>query len=73
MPSKPIDEGFKFHCIADHGYIYDFLPTSNQAGPDPVPHIEGLTATASIVYHLAQQLPRRPTRHWVIYLDNYYT
>lgn len=32
MPNKPIERGFKFHCLADHGYIWDFLPTSNQAG-----------------------------------------
>jgi hypothetical protein len=36
MPSKPIEQGFKFHCLADHGYVWDFVPTSNQAGPDPV-------------------------------------
>ena len=26
MPSKPIQQGFKFHCLADHGYIWDFHP-----------------------------------------------
>ena len=29
MPSKPIEQGFKFHCLADHGFIWDFHPTSN--------------------------------------------
>ena len=53
MPSKPIELGFKFHCLADHGYIWDFHPTSNQAGPDPVPAIEHLTATGEIVMFLA--------------------
>lgn len=42
MPSKPIEHGFKFHCLADHGY-------SNQAGPDPVPVIESLTSTGKVV------------------------
>ena len=57
MPSKPIQQGFKFHYLADHGYIWDFHLTSNQAGPDPVPPIEGLTATGAVVYHLLQKLP----------------
>ncbi|KAA8893136.1 hypothetical protein FN846DRAFT_914398 [Sphaerosporella brunnea] len=64
MPSKPIDQGFKFHCLADHGYIYDFHPTSNQAGPVPVPSIPGFTATGEVVYHLLNKLPK--CRHWVV-------
>lgn len=71
MPSKPIEHGFKFHCLADHGYIWDFHRTSNQVGPDPVPTIEGLTPTGEVVYFLASKLPKRKT--WHIYFDNYYT
>jgi hypothetical protein len=71
MPNKPIGRGFKFHCLADHGYVWDFHPTSNQCGPDPVPSIEGLTATGEVVYHLCSKLPR--ARYWVVYLDNFYT
>jgi hypothetical protein len=33
-PFKPIPQGLKFHCAADHGYIFDFHPTSNKYGPD---------------------------------------
>ena len=71
MPSKPIEQGFKFHCLGDHGYIWDFHPTSNRSGLDPVRHIPGLTSTGDIVYHLLNKLPR--TRQWVAYLDNFYT
>jgi len=71
IPSKPIELGFKFHCLADHGYIWDFHPTSNQTRPDPVPVIQNLTATRGIVIFLASQLPKRRT--WHIYLDNFYT
>jgi hypothetical protein len=46
MSSKPIEQGFKFHCLAVHGYVWDFLPTSNQAGPDPVDAVEGLMLCA---------------------------
>ena len=71
MSSKPIQQGFKFHCLAGHGYIWDFHPTSNQTGPDPAPPIEGPTATGAVVYHLLQKLPR--SRYWIVYLDNFYT
>jgi hypothetical protein len=71
MPSKPIEQGFKFHCLADHGYVWDFLPTSNQAGPDKVDPVPGLTATGEVVFHLLKKLPHG--RHFVAYMDNFYT
>ena len=71
MPPKPIEQGFKFHCLADHSFICNFHPTSNQAGPDPVPSTNGLTATGEVVYHLLQQIPS--TMHWIVYPDNIYT
>ena len=71
MPSKSIEQGFKFHCLADHGYIWDFLPTSNQEGPDRVPTVNGLTSTGEIVYHLLSKLPL--SIYWVGYSDNIYT
>ena len=70
MPSKPIEQGFKFHCLADHGYIWDFHLTSNQAGPDRVPAVNGLTPTGEVVYYLSK-LPL--SRYWVVCLDNFYT
>jgi len=71
MSSKPIELGFKFYCQAYHGYIWDFHPTSNQAGPDPVPVIQNITATGEIVMFIASKLPKRRT--WQIYLENCYT
>jgi hypothetical protein len=71
MPSKPIEQGFKFHCLADAGYLYDFLPTSNKEGLDPVPTIPGLTPTGCAVYHLVHQLQR--SKYWALYTDNFYT
>ena len=71
MPSKPIEQGFKFHCLADHGYVWDFHPTSNQVGPDRVPTVNGLTSTGEVVYHLLSKLSL--SRYWVVYLDNLYT
>jgi len=71
MPSKPIEQGFKFHCLADHGYIWDFHPTSHQACPDPVVSTDGLTATGEVVYHLVWKVPS--TMYFILYLDNFYT
>jgi hypothetical protein len=66
MPSNPIEQGFKFHCLADHGYVWDFLPTSNQAGLDSVDAVEGLTSTGEVVYHLLKKLPHE--RYFIAYL-----
>ena len=71
MPRKSIELAFKFYWLADHGYLWDFHPTSNQAGPDPVPVIQQLTSTGEIVIFLASKLPKRRT--WHIYLDNFST
>ena len=71
MPRKPIEQGFKFHCLADYGYIWDFHPTSGRAGFDYVPTVNGLTPTGEIVYHFLYKLPL--SRYWVVYLDNFYT
>jgi len=71
MPSKLIEQGLKFHRLADHGYIWDFHPTSIQAGRDPVPSTNGLTATGEVVYHLLQKLPS--TMYFIVSLDNFYT
>ena len=32
MPSKPIEHGFKFHVVADHGYVWDFHPVERLRG-----------------------------------------
>ena len=76
MPNKPIDEGYKIHCLADHGYVWDFHMTSNAEGPDPVAHtltsLPALGITLNrwhIVYHLICQLPTnsvRSTSIWTI-------
>ena len=71
MESKPIEHGFMFHVAADHGYVWDIHPTSNKEGPDPVLHIDGLTATGEVVYHLLGKLPN--SKYWIVYLANFNT
>lgn len=36
MPNKSIAEGYKFFALADKGYVWDFHPSSNVHGLDPV-------------------------------------
>jgi len=74
MPNKPIELGYKFHCLANRGYIVDFLPTSSKFGLDPIPSIPEPSDTGTAVYHLAstlQQLDRQ--RAWSLYVDKFYT
>ena len=73
-PFKPISEGLKFHCAADHGFIFDFHPTSEKHGPDPIAQDimeEGLNNTSSVVLEMISQLPKHLASN--LYLDNYYT
>ena len=74
MPNKPIELGYKFHCLAKWGYIVDFLPTLSKSGLHPIPSISELSDTGSAVYHLAttlHQLDRQRARN--PYVDNFYT
>lgn len=77
LPRKPIPQGFKFHCLADHGYVYDFHPTSNKSGADPLHEPEddtssSLSETSKVVLDLAKRLPYKQLA-FNISLDNYYT
>ena len=67
MPRKPIEQGSKFHCLADHGYIWDFHATSNQAGLDYVPVVNGPTLIGRVVYHFLSKPPL--SKYRVAHLD----
>jgi len=74
MPNKPIKLGYKFHFLANRGYIVDFLPTSSKSGLDLIPSIPELSYTGSSVYHLASTLQQLDRRHaWNLYVDIFYT
>jgi len=79
MPSKPIEIGYKFHCLADHGYVWDFWPQSGtKDGYDPLPPTAiqptpgRLTPTGAMCLHLAKQLPYQAMA-FNLDTDNYYT
>ena len=64
----------KFHCAADHGFVFDVHPTSQRHGPDQIsPDIaaEGLSDTSSIVQEMTSRLPKHLACN--LYIDNYYT
>lgn len=71
MSGKPIEIGYKFHCLADHGYVWDFghIPAPSEAVQ---PEVGGLTPTGTMCLHLAKQLPYT-SMAFNIYMDNYYT
>ena len=78
MPEKPIEVGYKFHCLADKGYVWNFWPhTGTKDGYDPLPSTavkptpEALTLPGAMVLHLAKQLPYT-TIAFNIFTDNYY-
>jgi hypothetical protein len=36
MPNKPISQKYKFFCMAEKGYVWEFHPSLNAVGGDPV-------------------------------------
>lgn len=73
-PFKPIPQGLKFHCAADHGYIFDFHATSNKYGPDAFSEStisEHLSDTNSLILEMMSRLPNHHSFN--LYMDNYYT
>ena len=55
-----------------HGRVQlGFHPTSTKEGPDPVPHLDGLTATGEVVCRLLSKLLN--SKYWIVYLDDYYS
>ena len=79
MPSNPIEILYKFHCLADHGHVWDFWPpsgTMNGYYPLPPTAIQptpgGLTSTFTMCLHLTEQLPYQAMAI-NLYTDNYYT
>ena len=72
MPSKPISKGYKVFSLADHGYIWDFIPASRVNGVVGVVKHKDLTMTGSMVLELLRFLPAHHNRY-AVYRDNYFT
>ena len=73
MPGKPIKQGYKIFALAQDGYIWHFQLASKQHGIAELEKVNELTATSSMVFQMAQLLPKFLNAHFVIYMDNYFT
>jgi len=79
MAGRPFEIGYKFHCVADKGYVWDFWPHSSpKNGYHPLlstavkPSSGALTPAGAIVLHLAKQPPYTSTS-FNTFTANYYT
>ena len=72
MKNKPTPEGYKIFALCEAGYTYSFLYSSCIHSNIGINNIQGLTATASAVVHLAQALPYQQ-HPFNIYMDNYFS
>lgn len=59
MPHKPIKQGYKIFCLAEHGYIWTFSWSSRQLGIEESFQYPGLTPTGSMVMKMMDHLPQR--------------
>jgi len=62
MPNKPISQGYRFFCMAEKGYVWEFHPSSNAVGGDFVDvesRLLKLTDTGKLVHHLIRRLHHR--------------
>jgi len=77
MPNKPISQGYKFFFMAGKGYVWEFHPSSNAVGGDPVDvdsRLLQLTDTGMMVHHLIRRLHQRHRkRSFNVYMHNFVT
>jgi hypothetical protein len=73
MPKKPIKQGYKIFALAQDGYVWYFQLASKQHKIAELKEVNKLTATGSMVFQIAQLLPKFLNAHFVIYMDNYFT
>jgi hypothetical protein len=73
MPKKPIKQGYKIFALAQDGYVWYFQLASKQHGIAELEEVNKLTATGSMVFQMAQLLPKFLNACFVIYINNYFT
>jgi len=63
--------------MAEKGYVWEFHPSSNAVGGDPVDvesHLLQLTDTGKMVHHLIRRLHQRHRKlSFNVYMDNLFT
>jgi len=76
-PLTPTSQGYRFFCMAEKGYVWEFHPSWNAVGGDPV-DVESLllklTDTGKKVHHLIRPLHQRHRKlSFNVYMDNFFT
>jgi hypothetical protein len=59
MSNKPIRQEYQYFSIAEKGYVWEFYPSLNTVGGDPVDvesHLLQLTDTGKMVHHMIRRL-----------------
>jgi hypothetical protein len=70
-PNKPIKEGYKVFALCEAGYTYYFMWSSRSDSYGELIKLPNLSPTESMVYQLAQRLPKGVPH--IIYIDNFFT
>jgi len=77
MPNKPISQGYKLFCMAEEGYVWEFHPSSNTGGGDPVDvdfRLSKHTDTGKTIHHLIRHWHHRHRKlSFDAYMDNFFT
>jgi hypothetical protein len=77
MPNKPISQEYKFFSMTGKGYVWEFHPSSNVVGGNPVDvesHLLQLTDTGKMVHHLTRCLHQRHRKLFFnVYIDDFFT
>jgi hypothetical protein len=69
--NKPIKEGYKIFALCEAGYTYFFMWSSKSSSYGELVKLPDLSPTESMVYQLAQSLPKGVPH--TIYIDNLFT
>jgi hypothetical protein len=76
MLNQPINQGYKFFCMAEKGYVWEFHPSLNAVGGDPVDvesRLLQLTDTGKMVHHLTRRLHQRHQKlSFNVYMHNFF-
>ena len=70
-PNKPIKVSYKIFALCEAGYTYNFMWSSKTDSYGELIRMPNLSPTESMVYQLAQTLPKDVPH--IICMDNYFT
>ena len=72
MPGKLIKQDYKIFALAQDSYVWYFQLASKHYRIAELERADKHTTTGSIVFQIAQLLPKFPNTYFLIYIDNYF-